>query len=100
MSNRENIVWYTAGQYQGGTASGCDCVNLFDPYTGIIVIYKKQPDRSNLLLTTCILTDMEIDNLQSTNSNFVTEKILKQQNSQPFLEMKNQPYKFWLQTTV
>ena len=35
MPNRENIVWYTDGQYQGGTARGCDCVNLFDPDTNV-----------------------------------------------------------------
>ena len=44
MPNRENIVWYTDGQYQGGTKRGCDCVNLFDPDTNVIAVYQKQPD--------------------------------------------------------
>ena len=44
MPNRENIVWYTDGQYQRGTKRGCDCVNLFDPDTNVIAVYQKQPD--------------------------------------------------------
>lgn len=80
MPNRENIVWYTDGQYQGETPRGGDCVNLFDPDTNVIAVYEKQPDGSNLFLTTCTLTDREEDHLKSTNGNFVTEKILEQQN--------------------
>jgi hypothetical protein len=80
MPNRENIVWYTDGQYQGGTDRGCDSVNLFDPDTNVIAVYEKKPDGSNLFLTTCTLTDIEIDHLKSTNGNFVTEKVLEQQN--------------------
>ena len=64
MPNRENIVWYTDVQYQGGTARGCDSVNLFDPDTNVIAVYSKQPDGSYSFLTTCTLT----------------EKILEQQN--------------------
>jgi hypothetical protein len=80
MPNRENIVWYTDVQYQGGTARGCDSVNLFDPDTNVIAVYSKQPDGSYSFLTTCTLTERERDNLKSTNGNFVTEKILEQQN--------------------
>jgi hypothetical protein len=80
MPNKENIIWYTDGQYQGGTDRGCDSVNLYDPETGVIAVYPKQPDGSNLFLTTCKLTRKEIDHLESTNGNFVTQKILEQQN--------------------
>lgn len=80
MPNRENIVWYTSGQYRGGTARGCDSANSFDPNTNVITVYQKQLDKSYLFLTTCTLTDREKDHLKSTNGNFVTEKILKQQN--------------------
>ena len=45
-----------------------------------IAVYEKQPDGSNLFLTTCTLTDRESDYLKSTNGNFVTEEILDQQN--------------------
>ena len=61
MPNRENIVWYTDGQYRGGTDRGCDSVNLFDPDTNVIAVYEKQPDGSNLFLTTCTLTDLELE---------------------------------------
>ena len=81
MPNRENIVWYTDGQYQGGTERGCDCVNIFDPDTNVIAAYQKQPDGSNLFLTTCTLTERERDHLKTTNGNFVTEKVLEQKNS-------------------
>ena len=80
MANRENIVWYTNGQYQGGTDRGCDCVNLFDPDTNVIAVYEKHPDGSNLFLTTCTLTERESGHLKSTNGNFVTEKTLDEQN--------------------
>jgi hypothetical protein len=80
MPNKEDIIWYTDGQYQGGTERGCASVNLYDPETGVIAVYAKQSDGSNLFLTTCTLTDKEIDHLESTNGNFVTQKILEQQN--------------------
>ena len=81
MPNRQNIIWYTDGQYQGGTQRGCKCVNLFDPDTNLIAVYQKQPDGSNLFLTTCQLTQMEGDHLKATNGNFGTERILKEQSA-------------------
>ena len=78
MPNRKNIVWYTDGQYQGGAARGCDCVNLFDPNTNVIAVYEKQPDGSNLFLTTCKLVPAEVKHLQDSNSNFLTEKMINQ----------------------
>lgn len=41
-------------------------MNLFDPDTNVIVFYEKQPDGSNLFLTTYTLTDRERDHLKST----------------------------------
>ena len=55
-------------------------MNLFDPDTNVIAVYEKQPDGSNLFLTACRLTDTERDGLKSPTGNFVTEKILEQQN--------------------
>ena len=81
MPSRQNIVWYTDGQYQGGTPRGCDCVNLFDPDTNLIAVYKKQPDGSNLFLTTCRLTPLELKHLKDTNGNFLPEKMIKQQSA-------------------
>ena len=80
MANRENTVWYTDGQYQGGTKRGINCINLYDRDTGVITIYQKQTDGSNLFLTTCELTPIEREHLEATNGNFVTEGVLKKQN--------------------
>jgi hypothetical protein len=81
MPNRQNIIWYTDGQYQGGTTRRCDCVNLFDQDTNLIAVYQKQPGGSNLFLTTCKLTQMERDHFMATNGNFVTEKVLNEQSA-------------------
>lgn len=53
MPNRPGLVWYTDGQYQGGTPRGCDTINLYDPARRLIAVYQKQPDGTNLFLTTC-----------------------------------------------
>lgn len=81
MANKPNVIWYTDGQYQGGTSRGCNCINIFDPDTKLIAVYQKQSDGSNLFLTTCALTDPESAHLKSSNGNFVTEKILKEQSA-------------------
>lgn len=62
--------------YQGGTPRGCDSVNLFDPDTNLIAVYQKQPNGTNLFLTTASLTDSERSNLIATNGNFLTERVL------------------------
>ena len=38
MPNSQDIIWYTNGQYQGGTQGGCDSVNLFDPDRNLIAV--------------------------------------------------------------
>jgi len=81
MPNSQNIVWYTDGQYQGGTQRGCDSVNLFDPDRNLIAVYQKQLDGSNLFLTTCKLTPAEVKHLQDSNGNFLTEKMINQQSA-------------------
>ena len=81
MPNSQDIIWYTDGQYQGGTQRGCDSVNLFDPDTNVIAVYQKQPDGSCLFLTTCKLVPAEVKHLQDSNGNFLTEKMINQQNA-------------------
>ena len=81
MANKPNVIWYEEGMYQGGTPRGCNCINLFDPETNLIAVYQKQSDGSNLFLTTCELTVIEIDHLKANNGNFVTEIILKEQSA-------------------
>ena len=103
MPNNQDIVWYTDGQYQGGTQRGCDSVNLFDPDTNVIAVYQKQPDGSRLFLTTCKLVPAEINHLQDSNGNFLTENNIGNvlatrdlmsdlRSSDPFLKGKNKPY--------
>ena len=79
MGNNPNIVWYTDGQYQGGTERGCDTVNLFNPERNLIAVYKKQSDGSNLFLTTGKLTQAEVKHLEDSNGNFLTQKMIDQQ---------------------
>ena len=81
MPNNQDIIWYTDGQYQGGTQRGCDSVNLFDPDTNVIAVYQKQPDGSCLFLTTCTLVPAEIKHLENSDGNFLTEKMVNQQNA-------------------
>ena len=81
MPNRENIVWYTNGAYQGGTERGRNAVHLFDTVTNTIAVFEKQRDGSYLFLTTCRLTPRERDHLEKTNGNFVTEEVLNNQDS-------------------
>ena len=56
-------------------------LNLFDPDTNVIAVYEKQPDGSNLFLTTCKLVPVEVKHLQESNGNFLTEKMINQQNA-------------------
>ena len=91
MPNRKNIVWYTDGQYQGGIDRGCYCVHLFDKSTDIIAVYEKQPDGSNLFLTTFKLNDNEVNHLEVTNGNFLSEKMLRQRNWDGLYKTRREP---------
>ena len=44
MPNRPNTIWYENGEYQGETPRGYKSINIFDPDTNTIAVYKKQPD--------------------------------------------------------
>ena len=81
MANKQNIIWYTDGEYQRGTKRGCDSVNLFDPDTNIIPIYEKQSDGTCLFLTTCQLDEAEATHLKNSNGNFLTKTMINQQNA-------------------
>ena len=81
MANNQDIIWYTDGQYQGGTQRGCGSVNLFDPNTNVIAVYQKQRDGSCLFLTTCKLVPAKVTHLKDSNGNFLTEVMINQQNA-------------------
>ena len=84
MPNRKGIIWFENGMYQGGTERSYDSVNLYDPETQVIAVFKKQGDGElSLFTTTCELTALEQDHLLKNGGNFMTEAILKQQNELP-----------------
>lgn len=78
-ANKPDLTWYEDGMYQGGTPRGCDSVNIFDKDTKTLDVYQKQPDGSNLFLTSCKLTPIEETHLDESNGNFVTETVLNDQ---------------------
>ena len=84
MPNREKIVWFENGGYQKGTDRGYDSVNLYDPETQVIAVFRKQGNGNlSRFTTTCELTPREQDHLFNSGGNFMTEANLKQQNELP-----------------
>ena len=87
MPKRENIVWFDDGMYQGGTDRGYDSVNVYDPNTDVIAVFRKRSNgQYSLFATTCKLTDMERDFFLSSGGNFVTEPNLKDPKAFPILK--------------
>ena len=87
MPNRKNIIWFDNGMYQGGTIRGYDSVNLYDPDTDVIAVFKKRSNgQYSRFATTCKLTDMERDFFLSSGGNFVTEPNLKDPKVLPILK--------------
>ena len=71
--------WYTgdSAQYQVRPEEILDTVNVYDSKTGIIAVYLKKPNgEPGQFLTVCKLEEAEQKWLQYTNGNFVTEKLL------------------------
>ena len=84
MPKREGILWFDNGGYQKGTERGYDSVNLYDPETQVISVFRKQGDgEPSLFTTTCELTALEQDHLLKSGGNFMTEAILNHQNELP-----------------
>lgn len=87
MPNRKNTIWFDNGMYQGGTDRGYDSVNLYDPDTDVIAVFRKRSNgQYSLFATTCKLTDMERDFFLSSGGNFVTEPNLKDPKVLPILK--------------
>ena len=87
MPNRKNTIWFDNGIYQGGTDRGYDSVNLYDPDTDVIAVFRKRSNgQYSLFATTCKLTDMERDFFLSSGGNFVTEPNLKDPKVLPILK--------------
>lgn len=81
MANRKDkaIEWYNDGEYQSGTPDECKTVNIYDKETQIIIVFEKQKDGTNLYLTSCKCSEIEVEHLIETEGKFVTEKILFKQ---------------------
>ena len=78
MPEREKIVWFDDGGYQKGTERGYDSVNLYDPETRVIVVFKKEGNGNlSRFTTTCNVTILEGEHLFQSGGNFVTEANLK-----------------------
>lgn len=68
--------------YQKERERGYDSVNLYDPETQVITVFKKQGDEElSLFTTTCELTPLEHDHLLKSGGNFVTEAVLNNQKA-------------------
>ena len=88
MPNRKDIVWFENGMYQGGTERGYDSINLYDPATQVIAVFKKD-ENGGRFTTTCQLNAMEDDHLLESGGNFVTEKNLKNPEALSILKNLN-----------
>jgi hypothetical protein len=75
IGNDPNAEWYHNGSYQDQ-----DSVNILDPVSKILSVYKKLPDE-NYFLTTVQLTQVELKHFKLTNGKFLSEKILSSQKS-------------------
>lgn len=87
MPKRKNIIWFDNGMYQGGTTHGYDSINIYDPDTEVIAVFKKLSNgQYSRFATTCELTDMERDFFLSSGGNFATESNLKDLEVLPILK--------------
>lgn len=60
---------------------GCDSVNIYDFESNIINVFQKKPNGTNKFLTTCKMTPLEKHHFETTNGNFLTEKMIYQQQA-------------------
>lgn len=65
MPNRENVQWIINGTYQVDSKRGFEAIHIYDPSTQIIAVFEKSTSR---FVTTCQLTDLEVDDLKATGN--------------------------------
>lgn len=70
MPDRENVIWFEEGTYQGGTNRGFEAVHIYDLNEKIIAVFKKSTLN---FVTTCQLDEDEHEELLETG-NFDGEK--------------------------
>ena len=65
MPNRENVLWFEEGSYQGGTDREFEAVHIYDPDKRVIAVFKKSTGK---FVTTCQLTEAEDAELKATGN--------------------------------
>jgi hypothetical protein len=81
LIQQDTSIWYLNGQYQLGTPCGYDSINLYDPNTGIVIVFPKSSDGTGSYLTCCEISENEIKDFEATNGNFLTDNMISQQKS-------------------
>ncbi len=65
MPNRDNVLWFNNGTYQGGTDREFEAIHIYDRDKRVIAVFKK--DTGNFV-TTCQLDDEEDAELKATGN--------------------------------
>lgn len=87
MPKRKNIQWFESGMYQGGTQRGYNSVNIYDPSSHVIAVFRKNENgKYSHFTTTCELSPLEEDHLFESGGNFVTEENLTNPEVLPILK--------------
>lgn len=81
MANQPDSHWYMDGMYQGGTPRGCEAINIINKDRTQLATFGKQADGRYIFITTVTPTPIEVDHLEMTNGNFVTEAVLNSQKA-------------------
>ena len=81
IANDSKTLWYTDGQYQGGTSRSYLTINLYNINRRLIIIFEKRPEGGNKFLTTFELTDVESKHLTNSNGNCLTERAINSQTA-------------------
>ena len=82
-------IWYLNGHYQLRTPRGYDSINVYEPNTGIVIVFPKSDKGTGPYLTSCQMTKLEVAHFKSTNVNFLTEEMINRQQS--LIEIKDLP---------
>ena len=65
MPNRNNVIWFEDGTYQGGTDREFEAIHIYDVDKRIIAVFKKSTGK---FVTTCQLKLKEHTNLLKTGN--------------------------------
>lgn len=89
LIQQDTAIWYLNGKYQGGTPQGYESINVYDSNTGIVIVFLKSENGSGSYLTSCRMTKLERAHFENTGGNFLTERMIN--NQQSLTEIKDLP---------